>query len=361
MQPSPVRRVIKRVLPFAVRNQIWRTINRVRGWNERRLSAPKITWNTATEQDLYYCCRLLMGREPDQNELHNFGPVLRQRGMTREALVQVYLEQPEFLERQARRAAFSGFDVVEMENFRLYVPPSSVLVGDAISEHQLYEPHVTAMLRRHLKPGMTVVDVGANIGYLSMVAAVAVGPGGKVLCFEPDAERCVMLQLSIEANHYSHVEVFPFAVADRVRNMIYDANAGTGTTSSLDGEFIPTPQRSLVRAVTLDATLRDEPSIDILKMDIDGAEALALRGAQELLKRHRPLIFTEFCPPLLLQISGVEPLQYLEALLELDYELSIIGFSGDIIECGRNVEAIMQYIEQRSMMYVDLLAVPRGR
>src|SRR5580693_3317358 len=74
-----------------------------------------------------------------------------------------------------------------------------------------YEPHLTAVFERHCRPGMTVVDVGANLGYFSLLAARLVGPGGRVVALEPNSENCRLLLSSLRRSGVSNVELLPVA------------------------------------------------------------------------------------------------------------------------------------------------------
>src|SRR3990172_3951145 len=80
--------------------------------------------------------------------------------------------------------------LVKLKEFRIYVRLDDWAVGARIAVKRSYETHVTAAMRPLLQPGMVVVDVGANIGYYTLLAAARVGPGGKVIAFEPGSENC---------------------------------------------------------------------------------------------------------------------------------------------------------------------------
>ena len=74
-----------------------------------------------------------------------------------------------------------------------------------------YEPHLTAVFERYCQPGMTVVDVGANLGYYSLLAAHLVGPDGRVVALEPNSENCRLLLSSLRLNSVTNVELLPVA------------------------------------------------------------------------------------------------------------------------------------------------------
>ena len=148
-----------------------------------------------------------------------------------------------------------------------------------------YEPQETALLTMLLAPGMTLVDVGANWGYFSLVGAALVGATGRVVAVEADPRACRTLRANVARNAFQRVTVLEMAAGDRagtVQLQEYDRIASesggygvTSTTTVVEGG-----RRFDVAERTLDEAL-DEigiDRIDLLKMDIEGAEARALAG-----------------------------------------------------------------------------------
>lgn len=155
-----------------------------------------------------------------------------------------------------------------------------------------YEPQDTALMQTLLGPGMTFVDVGANWGYYTLLAASLVGGRGRVISFEPDPRLFPVLMENIKYNGLMQVTALQIAAADKAGRALLagydekDANRGLSrlvdTAKSNEGNFS-------VEAQTIDAVL-DElevERVDLLKMDIEGAEELALRGMLEGLARRR--------------------------------------------------------------------------
>jgi FkbM family methyltransferase len=144
-----------------------------------------------------------------------------------------------------------------------------------------YEPQETALIRALLAPGMTFVDVGANWGYHSLVAARLVGPGGRVVCLEPEPRLFEVLAGNVSANGLAGVTCLPLAAAESPGEVLfatYQESGGNYGVSRIVGEQAAAAGR--VAARPLDAIL-DELAIervDLVKMDIEGAEASALRG-----------------------------------------------------------------------------------
>ncbi len=144
----------------------------------------------------------------------------------------------------------------------------------------------------YLRPGMVFYDLGANIGFFSLLAARMVGASGKVFSFEPDAEVAARLRENAARNRFENIEVteagvwsasgiFDFAAADSA-----SPDHGTGRFVS-DGAGRPT------RCVSIDDFARTAPPPQAIKCDVEGAEVEVLRGARQTLETHRPWVLCE--------------------------------------------------------------------
>ena len=315
-------------------------------------------WSTATESDIYYCYRLILDREPDVDGWNNFSTNIK-HGMSLQNLVSCFINSAEFRNKQTARSSDLRPVLVELEAFKIYVYPPDSPTAQSIMQARQHEPHVTAAIERVLQPGMVFVDVGANLGYLSLVAARRVGGDGKVICFEPHQDLCKLIYMSAKINGFENIEIYPFALADENKAVIYDDMQGNGVISQFDANLETTPLRSIVRALTIDSALRDEGVIHALKMDVEGAEYMVLRGAARVLKKHRPVIFSEFSPPGLRNVSGVAGQEFLRLLIDEDYEITVLGFDMEVIQCGDDVEKVLGYYSEQRTSHIDIMALPK--
>jgi len=192
----------------------------------------------------------------------------------------------------------------------------------------IYEPAETELVKSVVKPGDVVLDVGANIGYYTLIFARLVGDEGKVFAFEPDPANCALLRENVALNGYTNVVVSQAAASNRngrVRLHLSDANKGDHRIyDSHDGRpCIEVP------AVQLDELFADDDRrIDFIKMDIQGAEGLALEGMSFLLDRTPPrMLLMEFAPKALRR-AGTEPASVLGWLTSFGYELHEIDRHG---------------------------------
>lgn len=141
-----------------------------------------------------------------------------------------------------------------------------------------------------LRDGMTVVDVGANIGYYALMFERAVGPGGRIICIEPSRENLAELRLNVEGNGLGNVEILECAVGSQDGETGLRGGINTGVVPVGSGESV-VPLRRLDSLVY-------EP-IDLLKIDVEGYEGQVIEGAAGLIAEHRPAIFLEMHPHIL--------------------------------------------------------------
>lgn len=152
----------------------------------------------------------------------------------------------------------------------------------------------TEIVQKAIKPGMTAVDLGANIGYYTLMLAKGVTPGGKVYAIEPFAENFELLKRNIHANGYDGiVELSKLAVSDK-RGMT-ELFIGTGDNVHSIIDHFGNKQGSVeVETMTLSDFQEGRRSFDFVRMDIEGAEVLAVNGMKKMFRNgHFPVIFFE--------------------------------------------------------------------
>jgi FkbM family methyltransferase len=150
------------------------------------------------------------------------------------------------------------------------------------------EPEVESTLLGLLEPGETVFDVGANIGWFSLLAARKVGPSGRVVAFEPSIANAAYCKRNAASNGFANITVIPAAVGDR------DGWASFAAGSSLKGR-LSDEGGDEVPIISLDTwlTATGQAPPQLIKLDIEGAEGAALRGMSETLRAERPALIIE--------------------------------------------------------------------
>ena len=157
------------------------------------------------------------------------------------------------------------------------------------------EPEVQDSLQRYLRPGMTFYDLGANIGFFSLLAARLVGEQGQVIAFEADPEIAARLREHVNRNKFRCVTVVEKAVWSEASKVFFERiDPATSPDRGLGHVVNASSANTIeIEAVTLDDFVRTSPAPDFIKCDVEGAEVEVLRGAQRLLAEKRPGILCE--------------------------------------------------------------------
>lgn len=193
----------------------------------------------------------------------------------------------------------------------------------------LLENTETKVLKDIIKEGMTVLDLGANIGLHALKLADLVGPKGKVLAFEPDPDNYLLLVKNIKANGYNNVITFQKAVSDKTgigHLFLSEENMGDHRIFQAEEE-----RKSIkIETVALDDLFPNE-QIDFIKMDIQGAEYSALMGMRKLVARNPNLILISEFAPYWLKSAGHSGEQFLNKITDYGFRLRFINNkTGDI-------------------------------
>jgi FkbM family methyltransferase len=169
-----------------------------------------------------------------------------------------------------------------------------------------FEPHVVSLFLKTLKKGDNVLDIGANIGYFSLIASRIVGEKGRVYAFEPTPATIQKLQKNIQLNKLSNIRVYQKAVSETNSTAVFkipsDVVKNSGRASFRDIEENYTMAE--VETIQLDSILNELQPIQLIKMDIEGAEAMALNGMAQLIERDQPLFIMELSDYYLKQLGS---------------------------------------------------------
>jgi FkbM family methyltransferase len=158
------------------------------------------------------------------------------------------------------------------------------------------EPDVQKVLQEFLRPGMTLYDIGANIGFFSLLAARLAGESGKVISFEADPEIAARLREHVARNEFPNIFVQEMAVWSESRPVPFArADAATSPDLGLGHVDLSAAHSGIVEVpgVSLDDFVRGAPAPDFIKCDAEGAEVEIFRGARKLLAEKRPIILCE--------------------------------------------------------------------
>jgi FkbM family methyltransferase len=336
----------RRLVPFRVRVAVLPLARRLSRSDVRAL---------ATQADLHASYRLLLGREPDRRGELDFLSLI-ELGMTRDELVRHFMSSPEFRQRQLgdERGSDQAPTEVVIDDLVFHLDPADFAVGPHLSRHGDYEPDVLAVLRRHLVPGNTFVDVGASFGYFSTRIGRHVGPSGSVIAFEPGPQNQSVLLLNLHANGIVGAEVHQMALSDHPGLFAYSRSGANGVVSIFGGDPRELANHDLVRASTLDREMARRP-VHAIKIDVEGAEGLVLSGGLSTLESSEPTIVFEFSPPALELVSKMSGEDVLGLLVGLGYSIDVIEGPG-AGATHRSIKEVMDRYEGAPEGHLNLVA-----
>jgi len=211
----------------------------------------------------------------------------------------------------------------------------------------VFEEFETELVRQCLHPGMQVVDIGANFGYYTLIAADRVGKEGKVYAFEPEPGNYELLLKNISLNHYQTIVPLQQAVSNRRGTMnLFVDKRNLGAPSLAEKNVDRRQGIVAVETVSLDEFFNTDEGfgpIDFLKIDAQGAEGLIFEGARNCLKNDGLKIMMEFWPQGLRNM-GTDPLSLLRLIKSSGFTIKIIEEKKRVLVGLEEVEAIGNYL-----------------
>jgi FkbM family methyltransferase len=282
-----------------------------------------------TRDHIVWAYRILLDRDPENEDV--ILPKMRGYQNTRDLRNDIVTSE-EYQEKNRDYAQMNERNLVIKEiepGLRLAIDLADHAIGLNILRGR-FELNEIEFVRRTVKPGQHVVDAGAHIGLFAMHMAAAVGRSGSVHCFEPFEANAACLELAIAENRFERRVILERAAVGAMH--------GTGqlifapATLNSGGAFIGAPGASVpaghetlpVRLIALDEYPLPRP-ISFIKIDVEGAEPQALRGAARLLREDRPVILSEVHPSQLKLVSGITPAAFIAQIAELGYRCHLLG------------------------------------
>ncbi|MEZ2311111.1 FkbM family methyltransferase [Paraburkholderia sp. RCC_158] len=208
----------------------------------------------------------------------------------------------------------------------------------------LFRPLVVPFFEDLVKEGQTVIDVGANVGFFSLVAAQRVGSTGKVVSIDPSARAIAGLLRATQVNGVRNVTTVIAAAYDTCCTLMIAHNqASTNCVVRRlpEGGFDTIAPERLVSAITIDQTVHDLKRCDVIRIAVGGNELPALRGATNVLKQFRPTVISEYSPDYQSDVHGNSALEFWELFADLGYRCSVIVADGKV-DAIPNINSLLE-------------------
>jgi FkbM family methyltransferase len=320
-----------------------------------RHSVPADYIKTATLEDIFYCFRLLLGRNPNPEEWPGHSSRV---GADLENVVSSYVTSREFAERGLLNKTYHDqVELVRLARFSLFASRDDLAVGHHV-RGGAYEPEIGAVFDRYVKSGMAVLDIGANIGWFTMLLASLVAPSGLVVAVEPNPENIKLLEASRRVNGFNQILIIQAAAGRQIGLLALNVSHSNGMTGELPNDLDAIFASRPVPSVALDLILPKDRHFDLLKIDVEGAELNALIGLSQTIDRDRPIIVSEFSPGTLPSISHCSGPEYLRFLINKGYRIGVIENDGSETGFGDDVDGVMAAYSRSGIDHINIIAAP---
>lgn len=211
-------------------------------------------------------------------------------------------------------------DHIDVFGHKIYLDPNDSLY---LFINEIYEPYETELISSIIKPGSVVLDIGANIGYHTLLFAKLVGQSGKVFAFEPSSANFRLLEKNVSINGYPNVILEQKAVSNRnEKKKLYLNEWNTGMHTIYKPQ-----QHASLDSVEIDTISLDNyfsnygGKIDFIKMDIEGSEYTALEGMQTILQRQNDIKLLVAFNPSAIREYGYKPEQQIDLLVSNGFKV----------------------------------------
>jgi FkbM family methyltransferase len=238
-----------------------------------------------------------------------------------------------------------GIILLSVGEHKMYVNSQDKVIVPQLLTQGVWEKYETELFTSLVKPKDIVLDVGANFGYFSMIAAKLVGDEGKVYSFEPAPDNYELLVKNIKLNNYTNIVPTQKAVSDEKGKLkLFLDRINWGGSSFSEDNILPQDRDFVeVETVTLDDFFESqakEIKVNFIKLDVEGAEGQVLEGASKILQNSDLKILMEFWPYGLKNL-GTDPFEMLKNLHGQGFKIQLIDEENETVK----EEGIMKIIE----------------
>lgn len=297
-------------------------------------------------------------REPDKVGLDHYITEIKSGRLRLEDIPIIFENSEEFKILKHMEEMKLG-PITTVDGITMYLNSSDGIVSYVLFMNKVWEPFETFLVKSFLKSNSIFVDIGAHVGYYSLIAS-SIAKNGKVFSFEPEIENYNILEKNVRVNNFSNIQLYNHAVSDKnkVVNLYLSKTYNTGDNRLFDDDFdgMSGKHKSVkVKSVSLDNFLNNHLKADIIKMDIQGSEMLALKGMRKLLRRTEKLVvFTEFWPRGILA-TRESPEEFLNILSEEGFMIYEIDEERKKVNKKSTQQLLKAYLGTDPMAQTNLL------
>jgi len=242
--------------------------------------------------------------------------------------------------------------VIEVQGFKIKVVTQGY-IGDISTEllfKGIHEPLTTKLFKRYIREGDVVVDIGANIGYFTLLASLLAGIKGKVFAFEPEYNNMLQLDDNLRLNHFTNVTPIKVALSDyNGRTKLFLSSSENAKHSLI--ELREHDGTTLVDVAKLDDILPPNMKVDFLKSDTEGNELQVLKGAKEVIKRSYDIkLLVEVYPRALYaqKVAVADIWEYLNTDLFFKYFYLVDDYKNKLFQVGSHLK-ITEYCRKAGL------------
>jgi len=281
----------------------------------------------------------ILGREPDLSGLEFHLKKIKSNEIKIEQLPEILKNSPEFfqlqkngIKKQANSLVID--DKISLDNTIIKQVDDHFLLLDKDDEPTLqafsqsgYEKTTVSLLKKILNEGMNAINIGANIGYFTLIMAKCVGEQGHIISFEPFQRTSEILKKNVEINGYSNIEIVTKGVSNTTKNV--DLWVGGGSVynfiSEKSPEHDPRLQKITIEAISIDEFFKNKKmNIHLAQIDAEGSEKYILEGMQEIIKKNPSMNIIIEYNPYTLELTGTSGGEFLELIVKMGFYIYLI-------------------------------------
>ncbi|QMU53928.1 MAG: FkbM family methyltransferase [Nitrosopumilus sp.] len=259
-------------------------------------------------------------RNIDEIELLYFFNEFKNNKLNESSLISLLESSDEF---KSINDLKQGFTMTN-QGFQIFLDPEDQIISRYLAIKKIWEPEETDFFNKSICEGMTVIDIGANIGYFTLLFSNLVGNSGKVIAFEPNPRSFKILNKNTQSNIIKNVTLFPNALGKfnhSTKLFLSKINFGDNRISKKLIETTDLERKAIdVDVITLDDVLQNM-SVDFLKIDAQGSEMNILQGAKNIIKKNEQIKMVIEFWPIGLMAHDCQPIDFLTELKSLKFNI----------------------------------------